>query len=222
MRSILGRPVIARDGKNGRVEDFLVDDHTWSLRFLMADIGGWFRHNRVLIPTFLLNSSTAKGRSLSVDLTGEEMQHCFRATDAKTLAGRYLLLFDHTTCPQYFWSSMPAGLIPPARPIDLQKMIADAADGANLRSARDLLGCDVTGIDGQRIAAVDEFEVDNISWTVRKVVMRRGVGPGSRWAIISPACLEGVSWAGKSVRFGGTRDSLHWFGRNQAPARAIS
>lgn len=221
MHSILGRSVLARDGNNGRVEDFLLDDQTWSLRFLMSDIGGWLRHNQVLIPTLLLGSNTVKGGSVSVELTGAEMQHCFRANDADTLAGRYHFVFEHTTCPQYFWSSTPAGVVPPAPPMDLQKMMADAADGSTLRSVRDLLGFDVVGIDGETIAAVDDFEVDSVSWTVRKVVMRRGVWPFSRWAAIGPVCVEGVSWVRKSIRFDGTRGSLHWLARNQAFARPI-
>ncbi len=215
MHSTLGSPVMALDGKNGRVEDFLIDDQTWSLRFLIAEIGGWFQHSRVLIPTLLVGPSTDKGGGILVELRGADMGHCFRAIDTEIWAGRYHLLFEPLTCEKCFGSLMPPAATPPAQAIDLRKITVDAADSSSLRSIREMLGFDVVGIDGTTIGAVDDFQFDMVSWRVRKLVMRRGMAPFSRWATISPGCLEGVSWVRRSIRFDGTRDSLPWSDANR-------
>ena len=46
---LTGYTIIAIDGKIGDVEDFLVDDTSWKLDFLVVDTGHWFPGKKVLI-----------------------------------------------------------------------------------------------------------------------------------------------------------------------------
>ena len=41
-RSVIGHHVHATDGDLGHVEDFLVDDHTWAVRYLIVDTSNWW------------------------------------------------------------------------------------------------------------------------------------------------------------------------------------
>jgi uncharacterized protein YrrD len=46
---VIGYDIHATDGKIGEVEDFLVDDNTWKIDFMVIDTGHWFPGKKVLI-----------------------------------------------------------------------------------------------------------------------------------------------------------------------------
>ncbi len=46
---IKGYDIHAKDGAIGEVEDFLIDDHTWKIDYLLIDTGHWFPGKMVLI-----------------------------------------------------------------------------------------------------------------------------------------------------------------------------
>ena len=46
---VKGYRIHATDGEIGDVEDFIIDDKTWSLNFLVVDTGNWFPGKKVLI-----------------------------------------------------------------------------------------------------------------------------------------------------------------------------
>jgi len=48
-RSVTGYAIRATDGKIGNVADFIIDDHTWRLHFIVGDTGHWFPGKQVLI-----------------------------------------------------------------------------------------------------------------------------------------------------------------------------
>ncbi len=46
---VKGYDIHATDGDIGEVEDFIVDDVTWKIHFLVVETGNWFSGNKVLI-----------------------------------------------------------------------------------------------------------------------------------------------------------------------------
>lgn len=48
-RNVSGYTVEASDGKVGHVEDFVIDDETWAIRYLIVDTRKWWRGKKVLI-----------------------------------------------------------------------------------------------------------------------------------------------------------------------------
>src|SRR5690242_15404060 len=44
-----GEKLRATDGEIGHVRDFYFDDKTWTIRYLVADTGGWLSGRQVLI-----------------------------------------------------------------------------------------------------------------------------------------------------------------------------
>ncbi len=49
LEEIIGYALQGVDGKLGDVEDFYFDDEGWTVRYLLADTGGWLPGRRVLI-----------------------------------------------------------------------------------------------------------------------------------------------------------------------------
>ena len=46
---LIGKTIDALDGKIGSVHDVYFDDQTWSLRYLVVDIGKWLPGRKVLV-----------------------------------------------------------------------------------------------------------------------------------------------------------------------------
>ncbi len=53
IREVIGYYILARDGEIGHVEDFIMEDQTWSLRYMVVDTRNWLPGKKVLIsPTW--------------------------------------------------------------------------------------------------------------------------------------------------------------------------
>jgi sporulation protein YlmC with PRC-barrel domain len=62
---VTGYRIHAADGEIGDVEDFIIDDQTWNVHFLVVDTGHWFPGKKVLIsPRWI---SKIKWEAASVD-----------------------------------------------------------------------------------------------------------------------------------------------------------
>jgi uncharacterized protein YrrD len=48
-RAVSGYRIEAIDGEMGHVKDFIIDDKTWEIRYLVVETGNWFSGNQVLI-----------------------------------------------------------------------------------------------------------------------------------------------------------------------------
>ncbi len=51
---INGYAIAASDGHLGTVSDFLFDDVSWLIRWLVVDTGNWLSGRKVLLPAFAL------------------------------------------------------------------------------------------------------------------------------------------------------------------------
>lgn len=49
VRKVTGHAIEASDGEIGHVEDFLIDDQGWGIRYLVVDTGNWLPGKKVLI-----------------------------------------------------------------------------------------------------------------------------------------------------------------------------
>lgn len=48
-REVMGYRIRAKDGKVGHVEDFLVDDAAWMIRYLIVNTRNWLPGKKVLV-----------------------------------------------------------------------------------------------------------------------------------------------------------------------------
>jgi uncharacterized protein YrrD len=74
MEEINGYHVRALDREIGHVDDFIVDDESWRLRFLVADTGIWLQGRKVLIGTERVTKVDWEKSYVAVDLTSEKVK----------------------------------------------------------------------------------------------------------------------------------------------------
>ena len=72
--TINGYTVAARDGHLGTVSDFLFDDQTWMVRWLVVDTGTWLSGRKVLLPASVLGHLDSERSEFSVRLTKQEVK----------------------------------------------------------------------------------------------------------------------------------------------------
>jgi hypothetical protein len=71
---INGYAIAASDGRLGTVSDFLFDDASWLVRWLVVDTGNWLSGRKVLLPPSVLGQLDAKEHEFSVNLTMQQVK----------------------------------------------------------------------------------------------------------------------------------------------------
>ena len=74
VREVVGYHVHGKDGEIGHVDDFIVDDETWALRYLVIDTGDWLRDKRVLVAPRWAESISWEDHEVVVNLTRQKIQ----------------------------------------------------------------------------------------------------------------------------------------------------
>jgi sporulation protein YlmC with PRC-barrel domain len=73
-REIRGYQIRATDASAGQIEDFLIDDETWEIRYLVVDTASWWKGKKVLVaPRWTRSISWADGIVL-LDLSQEAIK----------------------------------------------------------------------------------------------------------------------------------------------------
>lgn len=69
-----GYSIVAEDGEVGHVEDLMVNDVEWTIRYLVVDTGGWLSGRKVLVsPTWLRELRWSEEEAV-VDLTRDQIE----------------------------------------------------------------------------------------------------------------------------------------------------
>ncbi len=73
-QAVMAYHIHASDGDIGHVQDLLVDEHTWAIRYMIVNTSNWWLGHQVLIaPQWIKNVSWAEA-TVSVDLTRQAVQ----------------------------------------------------------------------------------------------------------------------------------------------------
>jgi hypothetical protein len=75
VNEIKGYNIQATDDEIGHVEDFIVDDETWTIRYLVVDTRNWLPGKKVLVSPLWLGEVDFSNRTVKVELTRTEVQN---------------------------------------------------------------------------------------------------------------------------------------------------
>lgn len=74
--NVAGYHIHATDGDIGRVKDFIIDDKTWQVKFIVADMHNWFGGKKVLIVVEKVTEVEWSNSKVFVDITTESIKEC--------------------------------------------------------------------------------------------------------------------------------------------------
>ncbi len=88
-RDVRGHNIEATDGEVGHVEDFVIDDETWAIRYLIVDTRNWWPGKKVLISPHWINRVSWDASKVVVDLTREAIKQSPEYTAESLLSREY-------------------------------------------------------------------------------------------------------------------------------------
>src|SRR5271170_1521909 len=98
--AINGYAIAASDGRLGTISDFLFDDATWLVRWLVVDTGNWLPGRKVLLPPSVLGHLDAKEHEFSVTLTRHQIKDSPEIDTDKSVSRQ----METTVYEYYGWS----------------------------------------------------------------------------------------------------------------------
>jgi uncharacterized protein YrrD len=171
-----GEKLRATDGEIGHVRDFYFDDKTWTIRYLVADTGGWLSGRQVLISPHALGHLYPNGKVLLVNLTREQIEKSPSIDEHKPVSRQHEEEYHRYYGYPYYAETWPLGglaeypvVAPPPPPTAAKTHGVDS----HLRSTRVVKGYKVEATDGA-IGQVTDFLVSGRNWVIRKIVVESG------------------------------------------------
>jgi uncharacterized protein YrrD len=171
-----GEKLRATDGEIGHVRDFYFDDKNWTVRYVVADTGGWLTGRLVLISPHALGHLYPEGKVLLVSLTRKQIEDSPSIDEHKPVSRQHEEEFHRYYGYPYYAESWPlAGLAsypavaPPPPPTAAKQRGVDS----HLRSTRVVKGYNVEASDGP-IGEVADFLISGRSWVLREMVVASG------------------------------------------------
>ena len=213
VNSLLGYTVHATDGCLGHVEEFLFDDATWTIRYLVVNTGGWLLGREVLISPVALCQPDWESQEFPVKLTREQVQNSPGIdTDLPVSRQHEIDLHAYYDWPAYWGGGFCAtgGCGAPPVPCITPQNGPPAATGKadpHLRSTLAVTGYHIQALDGA-IGHVEDFILDDDLWSIGfLVVSTRNWLPG-RKVLMDPEWIKQVDWADAKVVVALSRDKI--------------
>lgn len=226
VKELEGYSIRATDDQIGSVHEFLFDDDQWTIRYMVVDTGGWLSGRKVLISPIALGTADWQAQALSVNLSRQQVEESPDITTEQPVSRQHELelanyygyrpywggggLWGMGMYPVGLWGATTVGAgplgVPPGAPpspgltaTEREVLRSQEQQGdPHLRSTREVNGYTIQAIDDD-IGHVDDFIVDDESWTLRYFVIDTGNWwPGKR-VLLAPAWMRSISWEDRAV-----------------------
>jgi len=215
LQNLIGSDLKATDGRIGDLHDALFDDVAWTVRHLVADTGTWLPGRKVLIPPQAVGRPDVTGRILPVDLTRQQIEKSPPIEEDEPVSRAK----EESVLTYYGWEPYWPVAIPHPTPAEMETQPVGAEEteqavavlrkqnDPDLRSTREAIGYHIQATDGE-IGHVEDFIVEDQTWSVRYMVVdTRNWLPG-RKVLISPNWIDQISWNQRPVAVQLTQDQV--------------
>jgi uncharacterized protein YrrD len=106
-REVIGYRLQASDGDIGHVEDFLVDEQSWSIRYMIVDTANWWAGKKVLVAPAWIEQVDWDQAKVHVHLAREQIRTSPELDRARPIERAYeAKLYGHYARPHY-WDEPP-------------------------------------------------------------------------------------------------------------------
>lgn len=231
--SLKGFELQAKDGSLGTVSDFLFDDSTWKVRWMVVDTGRWLTGRKVLIHPSAVVSAECEERKLTVALSKAQVKESPDILQDRPVSQR----MQNDLCNYYGWDPLwgrgvfGAGMYggamfggggigaiasPLSAPVyfggnalrEAERDEVELDDGdPHLRSFAEVTGYHVHATDGN-IGHVEDFLVESESWGVRYLVVDTSNWWVGQHVLISPYAVKEVDWSDHHIELDIARDKV--------------
>jgi len=205
--AINGYSIEAIDGQIGTVSDFLFDDATWLVRWLVVHTGSWLSGRKVLLPSSVLGHINPEKQEFSVRLTMQDVKES-PDVDTEQPVSRQMesLVYDHYGWSPYWGTDFyiggsgdMSGVLEASPYLDVERHQAGVTDALrlggdpHLRSVKAVTGYNIRASDGD-IGHVEDFLMQEADWSIHYLVVdTKNWWPGKK-VLISPRSVREIDW----------------------------
>lgn len=216
----------ATDGDIGHVKDFLFEDDTWAIRYLVVATGAWLPDQKVLISPIAVKHPDWMDKVLLVSITREQVRNSPAIdTDQPVSRQHETDYLGYYGFPCYWGGDglWGAGVFPnalsPGHPGNASAFVEPGVayaraetlrhqhDDHHLRSCHAVMGYHIRAKDGE-IGYVCSLLVDEQTWAIRYLVVDTSNWLIGHTVLISPDWIGGVHWANETVSVNLDRQSI--------------
>lgn len=102
-REVAGYRIEATDGEIGHVEDFIAEEGSWAIRYLVVDTKNWLPGRKVLVAPAWVREIDWAGKQVQVDLERERIQNSPPFNPSTPVNREYeVRLYDYYGRPHYW------------------------------------------------------------------------------------------------------------------------
>ena len=221
LKVLKGFAVAASDGKIGTVNDFLFDDQSWKLRWLVVDTGSWLPGRKVLVHASAIGDPDPVRQQLPVSLTKAQVESGPDLFEHQPVSRQMEAhLYDYYGWDPS-WGGSAFGAI--ASPFSLPPLIGEGPQPAevgaageadhgendpHLRSAEELEGYHIQASDGE-IGHLESLVADHANWDIRYLRVEAGNWwSGGPHVLIAPFAVKEIDWADRHIHLDITREQV--------------
>jgi hypothetical protein len=201
----------ALDGDIGKANEFYFDDKHWTVRYLVADTGGWLIGRQVLISPYALSPVLEEEQVIPVNLTMKQIENSPSLTSHQPVSRQYELdYYAYYEWPYYGYGTHPWGAGPYiVRDPESQPEAhhPQHAWDPHLHSTHDVTGHHIHAVDGA-IGHVTDFVIDEETWSIRYLIVDTNYWWAGKRILISPQWIERISWDEAMVHVTLTREDI--------------
>jgi sporulation protein YlmC with PRC-barrel domain len=103
VKEVTGYHIMAREEEIGHVEDFIIDDQTWTIRYMVVDTRNWLPGKKVLVSTTWIESIKWEEKEVEIYLTKDIVKSSPEYDPSIPVSREYeSSLFDYYDLPKYW------------------------------------------------------------------------------------------------------------------------
>ncbi len=208
INELKGYIISASDGEIGPCMDFLFDDRTWVVRYMVARVSKWLPGRKVIISPVFLDEPDWTGKRMPVYLTRKQIKESPPLDEHAPVSRQYEMSYHQTYALPLYWVGNqlwgaypdPSGVVHPMsdNPVVMTADEPEVKEG-HIRSSSEMVGYHISATDGD-LGHVDDFLVDDVTWALRYLVVdTRNWLPG-RKVLLPPQWLKSVQWVDRKVQ----------------------
>jgi sporulation protein YlmC with PRC-barrel domain len=203
----------SRDGQDlGKIEDFYFDDERWTVRYVVVRAGNWFVGKSVLLSPMAVDRVEWDKGAIAFALTPDQIKSAPEADLTRPLSRQWEATYSGYYGMPYYWAGSGLWGIGPT-PLDVRSppvpppAPTPTTEEQHLRSVREVEGYHIHAEDGE-IGHVEDFLVDDQSWTIRYLLVDTSNWIGGRTVLIAPEWASRIDWAGQKLHVDATREDV--------------
>jgi hypothetical protein len=107
---VTGHDIQATDGEIGHVEDFIIDDETWTIRYLIVDTRNWWPGKKVLVSPKWIERVSWSESKVFVNLLREDIRQSPEYEEGSLMTRDYEIGLHGHYKSQGYWVDEPAAM----------------------------------------------------------------------------------------------------------------